>query len=58
MQGSLHYFGIYGRGEAFRTLLDHAKVKWEDKRLSPDAWPGMKPNPPYNGGGLPVWITP
>ena len=30
----LIYFGLYGRGEKLRILLSHAKVEFEDERIS------------------------
>ena len=32
-QGTLTYFVFYGRGEAIRFLLTHAKVDWKDEVL-------------------------
>ena len=30
----LVYFGLYGRGEKLRVLLSHAKVEFEDERVT------------------------
>jgi hypothetical protein len=32
----LYYFDIYGKAEASRMLLDHAKVPFEDIRINRD----------------------
>lgn len=34
------------RGEPIRMLLSHAKVKFEDKRISMEEWPSQKANMP------------
>ncbi|CDW72614.1 glutathione s-pi 1 [Stylonychia lemnae] len=38
----LIYFDVYGRAEAMRMLLTHAKVEFEDFRLSYADWPAYK----------------
>lgn len=32
-QGTLIYFGLYGRGEPMRFLLTHAKADWKNEEL-------------------------
>ena len=49
---TLHYFGLYARGEPIRMILDHAKADWEDHRIGFEEWPSLKPTMP--GGQLPV----
>ena len=38
----LYYFDVYGRAEAIRMLLNHAKVEFEDVRFQKEEWPKMK----------------
>ena len=47
----LHYFDGYGRSEALRTMLAHAKVDYEDCRYSFEQWPPLKPT--MVGGSMP-----
>jgi len=34
------------RGEPIRMLLSHAKVKYEDKKISMEEWPSLKKSMP------------
>jgi glutathione S-transferase len=43
---TLHYFGVYARGEPIRMLLTHAKADWEDNQFSMEQWPGLKASMP------------
>jgi len=38
----LIYFGVYARAEPIRILLHHAKVEYEDKRISFEEWGALK----------------
>ena len=38
----LYYFDLYGRAEPIRILLDHAKVDYEDVRVSGPSWKELK----------------
>ena len=43
---TLHYFNLYGRGEALRMLLSHAAIPYEDHLITFDQWPALKPTMP------------
>ena len=45
-QYTLHYFGVYGRGEAIRMLLAHANADWADNKFGFDTWGALKPTMP------------
>ncbi len=47
-QGKLTYFGVYALEEPIRMMLVHAKQPFEDKRISFEEWPALKPNTPAN----------
>ena len=36
------YFNGYGKAEAMRMLLAHAKVEFEDVRINKEDWPKYK----------------
>ena len=40
----LTYFDLGGRAEAVRMLLNHAKVDFEDARVTGQAWTDLKAN--------------
>ena len=48
----LHYFDVYGRGEAIRMVLNHKGVAFEDNRITFDQWPALKAGMP--GGVVPA----
>ncbi|CAI2378252.1 unnamed protein product [Moneuplotes crassus] len=51
----LYYFDLYGRGEAIRLLLTHAKAEWTEQRISFEEWPEVKTsNKGIKFGQLPV----
>ena len=54
MSGTLSYFPVYGKGEALRWLLTHAKVDFVDEMITQDAWPERKVKD-FNGASLPAW---
>jgi len=41
-----YYFPVMVRGEPIRMLLAHAKVKFEDKKISMEEWPSQKSSMP------------
>ena len=43
---TLHYFDLYARGEAIRSLLAHAGADWKDNRFGFDTWGTIKPTMP------------
>ena len=52
----LFYFDLQAKAESIRILLNHAKVDYEDVRITGDTWKTLKPNTkkvPY--GQLPVF---
>lgn len=50
---TLTYFDFDGgRGEPARLALSIAGIEFEDRRVPPDAWPGLKSQMPY--GAMPV----
>ena len=54
---TLHYFGVYGRGEAVRQILTLGGANFVDHRITFAEWPEIKPTMPgtqvpcleYNG---------
>ena len=48
----LYYFDIYGRAEAIRLLLHHAKVEYVDERLKGQEFVELKPK--FEFGTVPV----
>ncbi|KAI8849388.1 hypothetical protein BC829DRAFT_416842 [Chytridium lagenaria] len=41
----LQYFGVRGRAELSRLILEYAEASWEE--VQPQAWPKDKPNTPF-----------
>ena len=59
MPTKLIYFNAYGRGEAIRMALNHAKVEFEDERVADfAAFAELKKSHPENfpNGQVPVLI--
>jgi len=52
-KGTLTYFGVYARAEPIRMLLNHARVDFEDRRISFEEWGALKSQMP--AGQIPVW---
>jgi len=42
----LRYFNVMVRAEPIRMLLSHAGVKFEDRRITKEEWPSIKPSMP------------
>ena len=38
------YFDAKGRGELGRLILAHGKIPYEDRRVSMEEWPALKPS--------------
>ena len=38
----VYYFDIYAKAEPIRMLLNHAKVEFEDVRMTQEQWPAIK----------------
>ena len=55
-QGTLIYFVFYGRGEAIRFLLTHAKADWKDEVLDFPTFGARKAAGEFINGQVPVWI--
>ena len=53
----LVYFGIGGRAEPIRLLLTHAKVEFEDIRLTFPEFGELKAKGKFPAGQVPIWIT-
>ena len=54
MPGTLVYFDMSGRAAPIRMMLDHKKVKYEDKRIDQATFKAGKEKGDW--GSLPVWI--
>ena len=52
---TLYYFDLYGRGEPIRMLLSHAKVEFEDRRLTNEEFAQMRENGSLPSGQVPLW---
>jgi glutathione S-transferase len=50
----LYYFDLYGRAEGIRMLLNHAKVEFEDVRLSPEDFGKLKNEGKFEFGQVPA----
>jgi len=51
---TLTYFDLYGRAEAIRMLLTHAKIPFEDKRVTGQVWQDLKASGKCPNGQLPI----
>ena len=51
----LIYFDVYGKAEPIRIMLNHAKVAYEDVRMTGNMWAEKKATVP--AGQVPVWVT-
>lgn len=49
---ALIYFDLPGRAEVTRILLNYAGIPFEDRHVTRDQWPELKPTTPF--GQLPV----
>ena len=52
---TLYYFDLYGRAEPIRMLLNHAKVEFEDKRLTNEEFVEMRDKGLLPSGQVPLW---
>lgn len=50
----LTYFDLYGRAEAIRMALTHAKVDWVDNRVTGESWAAFKASSKCANGQIPV----
>ena len=53
---TLAYFDVYGKGEAIRFLLSHAKADYNDVRVPSADFQRWKADGSLPAGQLPVWI--
>ena len=51
----LYYFDLYGRGEPIRMLLHHAKVEFEDKRVTNEEFAQLREDGTLPSGQVPLW---
>ena len=54
MTFKLYYFDIYGRAEAIRMLLTHAKVEFEDHRINGEQLGELKAEGKLEFGQIPM----
>ena len=52
----MYYFNAYGRADAIRMCLSHARVPFEDVRLNEEQFVAMKTAGEFPQGQLPVYI--
>ena len=52
---TLYYFDLHGRGEPIRMLLTHAKVEFEDKRITNEEFAELRENGTLPSGQVPLW---
>ena len=53
---SLLYFGVYGKGEAMRFLLWHAKVEYNNITVTSPDFQKWKQDGSLPAGQLPLWV--
>jgi glutathione S-transferase len=53
MAVTLHYFGIFGRGEPIRMMLHYFNVPFTDHQVAMEEWPGLKSSGFTEFGQLP-----
>ena len=51
----LYYFDLYGRAEPIRMLLHHAKVDYEDKRITNEEFAALREDGSLPSGQVPLW---
>ena len=56
--GTFIYMGLYGRGEAVRMLLYHAKILYDMIIVTSEQIPMMWEKSQLPAGQVPVWVTP
>ena len=56
--GTFIYMGFYGRGEAVRMLLYHAKILYDMVVVTRDQIATMRAKGQLPSGQVPVWVTP
>ena len=54
----LVYFNLGGRAEPIRLLLNHAKVEFEDVRLSFEEFAELKAKGKFPSGQVPIYCLP
>ena len=52
----LTYFGLYGRAESLRMVLAHARVNYEDERISGEEFAVRKNAGEFPNAQVPVWV--
>merc|ERR1719223_1133468 len=57
MPHKIYYFDLYGRAEAARMMYSHAKVEFEDIRLTKEQFAEMKEAGKFEFGQLPLLET-
>ena len=50
----LYYFDLYGKGECIRMALHHAKIDYEDIRVTFESWGELKASGKFPFGQLPM----
>ena len=53
----LLYFDVYGKAEPVRIMLNHAKVAFEDVRMTGEQFQARKTAGDLPSGQLPVWVS-
>lgn len=50
----LHYFDLYGKGEAIRMLLTHSQTDFYDNRVTGPSWQALKSSGKCPNGQVPI----